>query len=111
MFSKTELEFLKGKLKVSETYARLLRLRINKKVESLREVIPILTANGYQIPYVTENSNVVTEFSNASLRNPSFHQSENNLKNNSISPDTFSVNAFPKRVGWRRERDSNPHRP
>lgn len=36
MFSKAELDFLKGKLKVSETYARLLRYRINKKVESFR---------------------------------------------------------------------------
>ena len=48
MFSKTELDFLKGKLNISETYAQLLRHRTNKKVESLREIIPILTENGYQ---------------------------------------------------------------
>lgn len=64
MFSKTELEFIKGELQVSNSYARVLRYRINKKVESLREVLPHLIKNGYLIFCVTENSNDVTEFSN-----------------------------------------------
>jgi hypothetical protein len=111
MFSKAELEFLKGKNEMSEGYTRVLHHRITKKLENFKEVLPFLIEEGYQIPYVSENSNGVTEFSNTPLANSTLQQSEHTLKNGSFSPNTFSVNAFPKRLDWRRERDSNPHRP
>lgn len=49
MFSRVELEFLKGNARISEGYGRVLQHRINKKLESFREVLPLLIQRGYQI--------------------------------------------------------------
>ena len=108
MFSKTELDFLKGNLQVSETYARILHHRINKKVVSLREVIPLLTERGYQIPYVTENCNGVTEFSNASQETFATNQSEHTLKNTFFSLNTSENSIFSGRTSGSPEEIRTP---
>ena len=77
MFSNKEIDYLKGKIKPNHDYERVLRSRINRKIQVLKnETIPLLIENDFtkkQIyelirrfeSNVTENSNGVTKFSNA----------------------------------------------
>ena len=103
MFSNKEIDYLKGKIKPNHDYERVLRSRINRKIQDLKnETIPLLIENDFtkkQIlelirqfeSSVTENSNVVTEFSNI--------QQE---KTPSISTESIIV------PNKRRDWDSNP---
>jgi hypothetical protein len=61
MLSKIELEFLKAPESFDADYRRVLRHRVNSKVQELREEIELLQKCGFS---VTENCNGVTEFSN-----------------------------------------------
>ena len=75
MFSKRELDYLKGKIKPNYDYEKVLRSRINRKLRSLlNKDIPLLLENKdtrnwiYELRKqldreVTENRNMVTEFS------------------------------------------------
>ena len=61
MLSKIELEFLKSPENFDADYRRVLRYRVNLKVQELREEIELLQKCGFG---VTENCNGVTEFCN-----------------------------------------------
>ena len=86
-----QLDYLKGEAKITPDYEKVLRSRINTKLETLsNETIPLLMKNEYTRPWisslksdleerVTENCYQVTEFSN--LRKvsplPSIQRSDN----------------------------------
>jgi hypothetical protein len=72
MLRNAEIKFLQGK-RVSEQYSRVLHHRINRKLEKLSDIMPLLIENGYEIPHITECCNNVTENSNIT-------QNENNQK-------------------------------
>ena len=61
MLSKIELEFLKAPENFDVDYRRVLRHRVNSKVQELREEMELLQKYGFD---VTENCNGVTEFCN-----------------------------------------------
>ena len=100
MFSKTELKFLKEEIQVSEGHARVLKYRINKKVKALKKVIPLLRKKGYDIPYIMENSNGVTEFSNKRHYKSDFENFQKKPILDLISENNWCG-------GW----DSNPRSP
>ena len=73
MFSRVELEFLNEKAQVNEGYRRVIQHRINKKLETFKEDLDILSKNPKTrswineiLSSVTKNSNNVTEYSNTS---------------------------------------------
>ena len=61
MLSQKEIEFLHSPNNFDPEYRKALRHRIRSKVDSLKEEILLLQRAGYK---VTENCNLVTEFSN-----------------------------------------------
>jgi hypothetical protein len=61
VLSKIELEFLKAPENFDADYRRVLRHRVNSKVQELREEMELLQKCGLG---VTENCNGVTEFCN-----------------------------------------------
>ena len=71
MFSRAELEFLKGASAVSPAYERVLLHRIQKKTKSLSSTLHLLAQNEktkslfVELFSVTENSNCITDFSNS----------------------------------------------
>ena len=70
MLSKTELEFLEGKKKCSQGYARFLRHSIKSKLRNFEQnVLPVLRSNEatqeWLAKIVRETSNSVREISNA----------------------------------------------
>ena len=73
MFSRVELEFLNEKAQVNEGYRRVIQHRINKKLETFKEDLDILSQNpktrrwvNEVILSVTKNRNNVTGYSNTS---------------------------------------------
>ena len=70
MFSRVELEFLKGETTVNPAYERVLLHRIQKKTKNLSSTLRLLAQNEKTRPLladlftVTGNSNSVTGFSN-----------------------------------------------
>ena len=71
MLSKIELEFLKSPESFDADYRRVLRHRVNLKVQGLREEIALLQKCGFG---VTENCNGVTEFSNGQQNQQNLNQ-------------------------------------
>src|SRR3972149_5603445 len=98
-----QLDYLKGEAKITPDYEKVLRSRINTKLETLsNETIPLLMKNEYTRPWisslksdleerVTENCYQVTEFSN--LRKvsplPSIKRSDNETE---IRPTVLELN-------------------
>ena len=55
MFSKKELDYLKGDIKPNKNYKKMLRKRINRKIRALlNEDIPILSKNNYTHRWLSE---------------------------------------------------------
>jgi hypothetical protein len=71
MLSKIELEFLKSPESFDADYRRVLRHRVNSKVQELREEMELLQKCGFG---VTENCNGVTEFCNGQQNQQSLNQ-------------------------------------
>src|SRR3972149_4513693 len=71
MLSKIELEFLKAPENFDVDYRRVLRHRVNSKVQELREEMELLQKYGYD---VTENCNGVTKFSNGQQNQQNLNQ-------------------------------------
>ncbi len=102
MFSKKEIDYLKGKIKPNHNYERVLRSRISRKLHDLKtEAIPLLIGNDFtrkrvyelirQLEIgVTEISNGVTECSNT--------------RKEALSLKSKDLNNETKRRRW----DSNP---
>ena len=89
LFSRAELEFLKGTKTVSPNYERVLLHRIFKKLDFFRDkLLPALVRNHKTASWVesiTENCNRITNFSNdatkpAKLQNSFFSQNSGKLK-------------------------------
>ncbi len=71
MFTKTEIEFIKSPHSFSAGYSRVLRHRINSKVQELRNDLPLLQSRGFSF---TEYCNGVTEFRNDQQNQKSLNQ-------------------------------------
>ena len=71
MFSRVELEFLKGNVTVKPAYERVLLHRILKKTKNLSSTLRLLAQNEKTKHFVEElfsvtgNSNSITDFSNS----------------------------------------------
>ena len=73
MFSKAELEYLKCPEKFDSDYGRVLKCRINAKIQ-LRDALLLLQGDGLN---VTENCNDVTQYCN---NNQSLNQASNSKR-------------------------------
>jgi hypothetical protein len=71
MLSKIELEFLKSPESFAPDYRRVLRHRVNSKIQEVREEMALLQKCGFG---VTENCNGVTEFCNGQQNQQSLNQ-------------------------------------
>ena len=100
MLSKIELEFLKSPENFDADYRRVLRHRVNSKVQELREEIALLQKCGFG---VTENCNGVTEFSNG-------QQSLNQAINGSPGEIRTLVGGSKARYAWPLHHRASPIR-
>ncbi len=101
MFSRAEIEFLKGEKECNPNYARFLRHSIAKKLRHLeREVLPILLANENTRAWIME---AVRKFPNVVGENSNTEQIENTL-----NLSYFSKMGLDQEVLWRARRELNP---
>ena len=67
MLSQKECNYLSGKIGISQTYKRVLNYRIKRKLKQFFiDELPILREAG-----ITEINNIITEYNNAEVYNPS----------------------------------------
>ena len=104
LFSKAEIDFLKGMRAVNSNYERVLLHRIFRKLDCFKdEILPILARNQKTLMWVdgiTENRNGITDFSNndvnrKKLENSLFSQNNDEMLvgRTGLEPATFCTSS------------------
>ena len=91
MLSQKEIEFLQSPNNFDQEYRKALRHRIRGKVDCLREEILLLERAGYK---VTENCNLVTEFSNPQARSNQAYFEELWCGRRDLNPGSLAWKAY-----------------